>query len=280
VALELQTVMGHDVGYGRTRGGAAPGEYTCVFEHCHEQVGLRAAALALEVVQRAFTGALEPGHVAAAVSELASLAETPDAPALRQHVFCGITGGTGRLECQQELRRRLQASGYEMQSDNRDAQVAADDLLITDLSPGFLMQAGLPYSRSEMAIILDTDISGVADRHREPDHARRLLSLLADAVRTGGMVICPAKEWEIQDYARDEECRVAVFATDDDVTRRDLKVASASGLVRDGRIWVEHFGDPKDAGPVSPDLPVAAQVAAALAASVSNARHRTGDASD
>ena len=31
VALELQTMMGHDVGYGRTRGGEAPDEYTLVF---------------------------------------------------------------------------------------------------------------------------------------------------------------------------------------------------------------------------------------------------------
>src|SRR5215212_7097168 len=59
VALELQNMIGHDVGYGRTRGGDAPGEYTLVFEHVHEAVGLRSAALALEVVQRTFAGTLE-----------------------------------------------------------------------------------------------------------------------------------------------------------------------------------------------------------------------------
>ena len=37
VALELQTMIGHDVGYGRTRGGDVEGEYTLVFEHVHEQ---------------------------------------------------------------------------------------------------------------------------------------------------------------------------------------------------------------------------------------------------
>src|SRR5688500_11663153 len=45
VALELQDIIGHEVGYGRTRGGDDPGEYTLVFEHLHEHVGLRAAAL-------------------------------------------------------------------------------------------------------------------------------------------------------------------------------------------------------------------------------------------
>src|SRR5512141_927811 len=40
IALELQTMVGHDVGYGRTRGGDNEGEYTLVFEHMHEGVGL------------------------------------------------------------------------------------------------------------------------------------------------------------------------------------------------------------------------------------------------
>ena len=94
VALELQSMIGHDVGFGRTRGGDTPGEYTLVFEHRHEAVGLRAAALALEVVQRAFAGTLD--DVAAACAELAALAEIPDAPPLRHRVLCGVTGGSGR----------------------------------------------------------------------------------------------------------------------------------------------------------------------------------------
>src|SRR3954464_6387289 len=105
VALELQTMIGHEVGYGRTRGGDEDGEYTVVFEHDHEQVGMRAAALALEIVQRAFAGTLET--VEPAVSELEALAKTPDRPMLHQRVVCGITGGAGRAEAQQELVDRL-----------------------------------------------------------------------------------------------------------------------------------------------------------------------------
>src|SRR5215212_1498989 len=56
VALELQGMVGHDVGYGRARGGDRPGEYTVVFEHLHAEVGLRCAALSLEIVQRAYAG--------------------------------------------------------------------------------------------------------------------------------------------------------------------------------------------------------------------------------
>ncbi len=248
VALELQTMLGHDVGYGRTRGGDEPGEYTLVFEHVHEQVGLRAAALALEVVQQAFDGELE--SVEAAVAELAALAATPDSPPLQGRVLCGVTGGDGRAEAQRLLRDRI----------------ADPSAIVVDVSPAYLLQAGLPYSRSRMAIILDATLGDVPDRYRDEERAIRLVNVLADAVERDGMVVCPAKGWEIQDYARDSGCRIAVFATDDDVTRRDAKLARAIGRVRDGRIRIEGFGDDEDAGALDPALPAASQVAAALAA--------------
>src|SRR6476661_3645158 len=78
VALELQTMIGHDVGYGRTRGGDNEGEYTLVFE----------------TVQQAFAGTLT--SVEHAVAELSALAATSDVPKLAQHVLCGITGGSDR----------------------------------------------------------------------------------------------------------------------------------------------------------------------------------------
>jgi hypothetical protein len=250
VALELQTMIGHEVGYGRTRGGDVEGEYTLVFEHCHEQVGLRAAALSLETVQQAFAGTLET--VEPAVRELAALAETPDTPPMHQRVFCGITGGAARAETVQQLTRRLEGMGRA-------------DALIIDVSPAFLLQAGLPYSRSDLAIVLDTDLIDVPERYREPERAERLVSIVADAVARDGFVICPAKAWEVQDYAREQDCRVAIFAVDDDVTWRDQRVAAGVGLVREGRIMLENCGEPWDAGPVDPELPIAAQVAAALA---------------
>jgi cyanophycin synthetase len=250
IALELQTMIGHEVGYGRTRGGDVEGEYTLVFEHRHEQVGLRAAALSLEIVQRAFAGGLDT--VQPAVQELKALAETPDTPPLHQRVFCGITGGTARPETQQELVARLTALGR-------------GDELVIDVSPAYLLQAGLPYDRSELAIVLDVDPLDVPDRYRDPERAQRLMSIVADAVKRDGFVICPAKEWEVQEYAREEDCRVAIFSTDDDITWKDQRVAAAIGVVRDGRIVLEQCGDPWDAGALRPDVPAAAQVAAALA---------------
>jgi cyanophycin synthetase len=247
VALELQAMAGCDVGYGKTRGGDEPGEYTLVFEHCHSGAGLRAAALALEVVQRAFAGTLD--SVDYAVQELAALLATPDAPPLRQRVLCGITGGGPRHETRAEMMRRG----------------LSDDELVVDVAPGYLLQAGLPYARSRMAIILDTDLTDVPERYRDAERARQLVGVVADVVRRNGIVVLPAKEWELQDYARERECRVVIFASDDDVTRRDQRVARAVARVRDDRIVLDSFDRTGDGGPLRDDVPVAAQVAAALA---------------
>jgi hypothetical protein len=248
VALELQGMIGHDVGYGRTRGGDVPGEYTVIVEYLHEAVGLRSSALALEIVQSAFAGTLSSvGH---AVAELEALARTPNVPPLLQHVLCGITGGRNRAETRDEM-VRLGLNGSP---------------LIVDVSPSYMLQAGLPYSHSDIAIILDADPVDVPERFRQSDRAQRLMSIVADALPEDGIVICPAKEWEIQELARDAGCRVAIFATDDDVTSRDKKVARASATVQGRRIIIEQLDKSIEAGWLRDDAPVAAQVAATLAA--------------
>lgn len=252
VALELQGMIGHDVGYGRARGGDRPGEYTVVFEHLHAEVGLRCAALALEIVQRAYAGELERATIDFALAELAALAETPDVPALTQEVLCGITGGGDRAAVRDELVRR----GVSQRE------------LVVDVAPSYLLNAGLPYARSEIAIVLDAAPGDVPERYRDPELARRLVAVVADAVPRGGVVICPAREWDVQEMARDAGCRVAVFATDDDVSERDARLAHAVAQVRGGRIVIERAGETYDAGAVEDGRDAAAQGAAALAAHV------------
>ena len=252
VALELQAMIGHDVGYGRTRGGDTPGEYTVVIEHRHETVGLRAAALALDVVQRAFAGSLV--DVEREVAELASVAATPGAPPVTQQVLAGITGGALRAETRDLLRDRLAERG------------AHADELIVDVSPGYLLQAGLPYARAELAVVLDVAPRDVPPRYQEPDRAERLMSVVADAVRRGGLVVAPASAWDVQEYARDVGCRIAVFAADGAPSRRDRKLASLVAWAEDGRLRREDANGVTDAGPLRDDVPAGAQLAALLAA--------------
>jgi hypothetical protein len=250
VALELQTMIGHEMSYGRTRGGDAEGSYTLAFEYRHEQVGLRAASLALDAVQRAFAGTLVT--VRPSVQELRALARTPDSPAIRQAVFCGIVGNGARAETQHELAQRLELLGQTGQ-------------LIIDVSPAYLLRAGLPYFRSEMAIILDVQPTDVPFRYQEPDRAQRLVSVLADAVRIGGFVICPANAPSLQHYLLEQGLRIAVFSTDDEIAPLDQQRAVATVCVRDGHIQIAHRNDVQDAGPLGRDTPAIAQVVAALA---------------
>jgi cyanophycin synthetase len=247
VGLELQTMVGHDVGFGRARGGDRPGEYTVVFEHLHAEVGLRAAALALDVVQKAFAGELT--DVEFAVNELRALVETPDVPPLTQRVLCGITGGGDRSAVRAEMLRRG----------------ISDEALIVDVAPSYLLNAGLPYAESEIAVILDADVQDVPDRYREEERNLQLVSVLADGVRRNGIVVLPGREWEVQDMARRAGCRVAVFSGRDAVPARDARVAHSVAMVRDGRILIETGGELSDAGALVDGVDRMAQVAAALA---------------
>ena len=260
IALELQGLIGHDVGYGRTRGGDEHGEYTIVFEHTHEAVGVRAAALALDIVQRAFAGALD--SIDAAVAELRALAALPLPELPPARVLCGITGGSARAETRAELAR---------------LGLGDEENLVVDVAPGYILQAGLPYSHSDSAIVLDDEPNDVPARYRDPERAARLVSVVADAVGRRGVVVAPARSWDVQDRARDAGCSVAVFATDDSITARDKKVAAAAAWVAGGRIIVERTDGVIDRGPLRDDAPPAAQVAAALCA-CSLERRRAGDA--
>jgi cyanophycin synthetase len=249
VGLELQSMAGHDVGYGRARGGDEPGEYTVVFEHLHAAVGARAAAAALEIVQRAFAGALERATVDAAVAGLAALAGEPDEPRPRRRVLCGITGGGDRAG----VRDRMAALGVSPER-------------VVDVAPACLLTEGLTYGRSRIAVVLDAEPDDVPERYRDPELAQRLVSVVADVVVDGGIVVCAAKEWEVQDLAREAGCRVAVFSAADDVTARDAKVAAAVARVRGGRIVLEVGDSTEDAGELAGGATPVAQVAAALAA--------------
>ncbi len=247
IGLELQSMICHDVGYGRARGGDRPGEYTVVFEHLHAEVGLRAAALALEIVQRAFAGTLE--EIGYALAELQALTRSPDVPPLRQQVLCGITGGGSRAEVREELVRRG----------------IAEAELIVEVSPAYILNVGLPYAHAELAIILDAEPTDVPERFREPERAQQLVSVLADAVPRDGIVIVPAKEWELQGRVRDCGCRVAIFSPDERVSREDARVAHAVATVRDGRILLESGGETHDLEALRPGAAASAQVVAALA---------------
>jgi cyanophycin synthetase len=58
MAIELQNVAGADVTFGKTRGAGAPGVYNMIYEYEQEDVGLRAAELALDLIRHMLPGEL------------------------------------------------------------------------------------------------------------------------------------------------------------------------------------------------------------------------------
>ncbi|CAN5731628.1 hypothetical protein BH23GEM6_BH23GEM6_16130 [soil metagenome] len=246
VALELQSVIGHEVGYGRARGGDRPGEYTVVFEHVHAEVGLRAAVHALQIVQQAFAG--RRPRVENAIAELRSLASFSDQEGTGRTVSCGVTGGGDLGVFGDELLRR----GLVLTSG------------VVSVTPAYLLNVGLPYGTSATAVILDAEIHDVPDRYRDPEMARRLLSVIADAVQEGGWVIAPASESQLLDLLRAAERRLALFQTAEEADSRALQSSDAAAQILDGRIMITSGDRSEDAGPLDDGVPVAAQMAAAL----------------
>jgi hypothetical protein len=253
VALALQAAAGHEVGYGRARGGDAPGEYTVVVEHRHAAVGARAVAAALEAVRRACAGTL--GALDDEVAALRELAATPDAPLPDERVACGLTGG-GDVEA--VVRALL------------DRGVAREDVRL--LPPRTLLETGLPYAGSRTAVVLDAALIDVPPRYAEPDRAAQLVAVIADAVPRGGTVVVPAAEREVQARICQARCVPAVFSVDALAPAEGDPPPRAAATVRGGRIAIETGEGEVDAGPLDPHAAPEPQLAAALAAWVLEVR--------
>jgi cyanophycin synthetase len=73
VALELQTLAGMDMGFGRTRGTGKIGEYFVIFDYMEEEVGKFAAKSAFNLVQHLINGS--PYDLAQEVQQMRELRE-------------------------------------------------------------------------------------------------------------------------------------------------------------------------------------------------------------
>jgi cyanophycin synthetase len=56
IALELQTLIGHDTGFGRTRGAGKKGVYNVVFECFESEIGVAAAKSAVKIAKAIIQG--------------------------------------------------------------------------------------------------------------------------------------------------------------------------------------------------------------------------------
>jgi hypothetical protein len=192
LAIELQRAAGDLVGYGRARGGDAPGEYTVVVEHRHPAVGRRAVECALELVIRGFSG--RPLTVSGALRSLQEARDLPVAELPAASV--GVVGGG-------DLRPIVRALV--------DRGVPEEDVSTASLRQ--VLDEGLPFARAEVGIVADAELGALPERYRDRDAGERLMSVVADAVRPGGVVVLPEGETGLRDRVLRSERRVAGFGS-------------------------------------------------------------------
>jgi hypothetical protein len=253
VALELQTMIGHDVGFGRARGNRRAGESTVVFEHRHSRVGLEAALLSFKVVQRAFEG--EVVDIAPRLLKLTRLARTPTEPTVTGEIDCGIAGtslGPAVFRLLEEGRR----------PETEDRQLPPR---IVHLEPDDVLRNGLPYAHSTIAVVADLSPGTLPAHLRDPATIRQLHAVVMGAVRRGGCVLIPAGDPELHQTILADRRNVAVFGLQKHVSKRSPEEAHALAFARGRRIIVQADGAEWDAGEIAPGPPAEAQVAAALA---------------
>jgi hypothetical protein len=150
------------------------------------------------------------------------------------------------------------------------------------VSPSYILQAGLPYTISRSAVIIDTDVRDAPERYHEEEFARRLLTVVADAVPPDGWVIAPAGDEALHRMVLDAGCRLAVFGSGPKGKRGAVgaHLAEASATVDGEEIEIEHAGRRWNAGRMHEDSPVAVQLAAALLSELSpheQLQPRSGD---
>jgi cyanophycin synthetase len=206
VALALQEMAGHDVGFGRARPGARPGAYTVVVAYRHPAVGRRALALALDLVRRAFAGTLAPADAAAAVDALRAAGARPPAGADRPPespvlAAVGVTGGDAVLRA--AAARALRDAG---------AADLAPGGLVCAAAPAALLADGLPYRRARVAVVTDAAPGPeLPPAYRDRDRALRLLTLPLDALAPGGVALVPAADAELVAHAQTRAATVLAF---------------------------------------------------------------------
>jgi hypothetical protein len=137
---------------------------------------------------------------------------------------------------------------------------------IVEVPPLAILETGLPYSQSRIAVILDARPREVPSRYREPDRARQLVSVLADAVVSDGVVVVPSDDIPLRAAVRRAGRRIALYGPAGDLARTEGEDVVASADSWGGRIRVRCGDEMTDAGPLSRDSPLSAQVVGALAA--------------
>jgi cyanophycin synthetase len=153
IALELQTLVGTDVGYGKTRSADRAGVYNVIYSYIEEKVGLEAGRAAIRIVEHLSSGApLNYKEELAALSRILNdvaygpstqsiidKAKEKDIPVIRLNEKNLVQLGHGKYQ------KRIQATITTMTS-----YIATDIAGDKQLTKKMLSDAGIPVPRGRV----------------------------------------------------------------------------------------------------------------------------------
>lgn len=195
VAIALQESAGMDVAFGRARGAGREAHYVVVVEHEKPVAGVRALALATELVQCALAGL--PLRVPHALAELGAIAGDAEACALVPQASAVVVGPLARVQFVHELHGRSTRGP------------------VLSVSPVSLLHGGLPVRSTDLVVILDADPRDCLPHYREDDRAARLLGVPCDALPRNGIVVAPDGAPMLDEVIATAGCRRIPLPADD-----------------------------------------------------------------
>lgn len=165
IALEIQTMAGMDVGFGRTRGYGEKGVYNVVFAYMEEAVGIYAASAAVNICESLITG--ETYDLPKDIQEMRELREevrlgpstgsiVEEAAArgipwirLNKHSLCQLGYGANQKRIQATVTSETSNIAVEIACDKEDTKY-------------LLEQAEIPVPRGQI-LRVETDMQKVVD---------------------------------------------------------------------------------------------------------------------
>jgi cyanophycin synthetase len=158
IALELQTLVGTDVGYGKTRSAGPAGVYNVIYSYIEEKVGLEAGRAAIRIVEHLASGSpLDYTEELAALSRILDdvaygpstqsiidKARERDIPALRLNERNLVQLGHGKYQ------KRIEATVTTM-----TGLIATDIACDKQLTKKMLEDAGIPVPKGRVVSSLE-----------------------------------------------------------------------------------------------------------------------------
>lgn len=265
VALELQRLIGHDVSFSKTKPLQDKGHYHVAYQYINEEVGLRSAQMALDIVQ-----ALYEGAVVDLSEHLSELRDTetnyPYEPLKESHIpICAITGTNGKTTTTRLIAHILQIVGHKVGLTSTDhvsidgipilkgdysgpggaKEVMKDprvDVAVLEVARGGILRRGLGFPSCDVGVLLNvtSDHLGLGGIDTLEDLAL-VKSTVTESVKKNGWAVFNADDQETQQVINRTQAKTLLFSRDSHhpLLKNNLEAGFINVTLEDGHILLQ-----------------------------------------